>query len=120
MRALNKITRVQLLLAALALVSLGFHATAKVRVAKKSSTKVQAAKKTKAVKTATAVVPSARPSIFNTPIRKPANLDPNGAVEVRGQARTLSMMLVLKNGKDEINFIKVRKNYHPEIMNTDF
>jgi hypothetical protein len=73
-----------------------------------------------AAKTAASVVPGARPSFLNTTIRKPATLDPNSAVEVRGQARTLSMMLVLKNGKDGINFIKVRKDYHPEILNTDF
>ena len=47
-------------------------------------------------------------------------VDPNAALEIRGQARTLSMMLVLKNGKDGINFIKVRKDYHPEITTTEF
>jgi hypothetical protein len=88
-------------------------------VTKKNATKVQSVAKP-AAKTANAVVPGARPSFLNTTIRKPATLDPNSAVEVRGQARTLSMMLVLKNGKDGINFIKVRKDYHPEIMNTDF
>jgi hypothetical protein len=67
-----------------------------------------------------AVAPSNRPSILSTPIRKPASLDPNSAVEVRGQARTLSMMLVLKNGKDAINFIKPRKDYRPEIAKTEF
>lgn len=76
----------------------------------KSATKSQVA----------AVVPSAKPSVLSTPIRKPSSLDPNAAVEVRGQARTLSMMLVLKNGKDAINFIKVRKDYKPEIMKTEF
>ena len=64
--------------------------------------------------------PSGNPSALSAPIRKPATLDPNSAVEIRGQARTLSMMLVLKNGKDGINFIKVRKDYRPEIPATDF
>ena len=68
----------------------------------------------------TAVVPSGKPNALSAPIRKPATLDPNSAVEVRGQARTLSMMLVLKNGKDSINFIKVRKDYRPEIQATDY
>ena len=46
--------------------------------------------------------------------------DPNQAVEIRGQSRTLSMMLVLKNGKENINFIKVRKDYNPEIIGTQY
>ena len=87
---------------------------------KKIAIKGESSQPTSVAKTSGSVVPSARPSILNTPIRKPATLDPNSAVEVRGQARTLSMMLVLKNGKDGINFIKVRKDYHPEILNTDF
>lgn len=93
---------------------------------KKTATKVQSSAPVKPVDAksadgkAASVVPGARPSFLNTTIRKPATLDPNSAVEVRGQARTLSMLLVLKNGKDGINFIKVRKDYHPEIMNTDY
>jgi hypothetical protein len=67
-----------------------------------------------------ALAPSLKSSILSAPIRKPATLDPNSAVEVRGQARTLSMMLVLKNGKDSINFIKVRKDYHAEIQATNY
>lgn len=66
------------------------------------------------------LVPSTTPSLLSTPIRKPATLDPNSAIEVRGQARTLSMMLVLKNGKDSINFIKVRKDYKSEIPKTEY
>ena len=50
----------------------------------------------------------------------PAKLDPNAALEVRGQSRTLSMMLVLKNGKEAINFIKVRRDYRPEITTTPY
>ena len=52
--------------------------------------------------------------------QKLAAIDPNSAVEIRGQARTLSMMLVLKNGKDSINFIKVRKDYKAEIAKTEY
>lgn len=46
--------------------------------------------------------------------------DPTKAVEIRGQSRTLSMMLVLKNGKENINFIKIRKDYQPEIAGTQY
>jgi hypothetical protein len=85
------------------------------------ATKAAAAKKTSAADKLSALAPSLnKTSVLSTPIRKPATLDPNSAVEVRGQARTLSMMLVLKNGKDSINFIKVRKDYHPEIQSTDY
>src|SRR5882757_9837006 len=94
---------------------LGQSAWAKSSPSKKSSTKVQSSKNAVA-SSAKAVVPSGKPSVLSTPLRKPATLDPNSAVEVRGQARTLSMMLVLKNGKDGINFIKVRKDYKPEIQ----
>src|SRR3954469_8665094 len=33
-------------------------------------------------------------------------------LKVMGQTRTLSMMLVLKNKKEKIDFINVRQNYH--------
>ena len=46
--------------------------------------------------------------------------DPNRAVEIRGQSRTLSMMLVVKNGKENINFIKIRKDYSAEIAGTQY
>ncbi len=42
------------------------------------------------------------------------------ALEIRGQARTLSMMLILRNGKENVNFVKVRQNYATEIANTEF
>ncbi|PWU17291.1 MAG: hypothetical protein C5B49_09225 [Bdellovibrio sp.] len=42
------------------------------------------------------------------------------AVEVRGQSRTLSMMLVLKNGKENVDFVKPRKDYNSEILATQF
>ncbi len=63
----------------------------------------------------TSAIPTSSPSG-----RRPGSVDSNAALEVRGQARTLSMMLVLKNGKDGINFIKVRKDYRPEIQATEF
>ena len=41
-------------------------------------------------------------------------------LEVRGQSRQLSMMLVLKNSKDKIEFVKVRENFEKEILNTSY
>ncbi len=49
-----------------------------------------------------------------------ANMDMNRSLEVRGQTRNLSMMLVLKNGKENIDFVKVRQNYENEISSTEF
>ncbi len=45
---------------------------------------------------------------------------PERSIQIRGQTRGLSMMLVLKNGKDEINFIKPRKNYRTKVLSTQF
>jgi hypothetical protein len=71
--------------------------------------------------------PNRAPASTSQTERKPTALaagvpsgDPNKALEIRGQSRTLSMMLVLKNGKENINFIKVRKDYRPEISSTQF
>ena len=41
-------------------------------------------------------------------------------IEVKGQSRTLSMMLILKNKKDRVNFVKIRNNFRPEILGTQF
>lgn len=41
-------------------------------------------------------------------------------LEIRGQARTLSMMLILRNGKEDVNFVKVRQDYSTEIAKTEF
>ena len=40
----------------------------------------------------------------------------NKPLEVRGQSRTLKMMLVLKSKKEKIQFIKVSRNYRREIL----
>lgn len=37
-------------------------------------------------------------------------------LEVNGQSRNLNMMLVLRNDKDKIKFVKVRENYRDEIL----
>ena len=46
--------------------------------------------------------------------------DSNSALEVRGQSRNLSMLLVLKNRKDNVNFVKPREHYSTEIQNTSY
>ncbi len=45
---------------------------------------------------------------------------PQQPLEVKGQARQLSMMLVLKNEKDQINFVQLRTDYKNEIPTTEF
>lgn len=44
----------------------------------------------------------------------------NKEFEVRGQSRNLSMMLVLRNDRDTINFVKTRDGYDREIQSTQF
>lgn len=60
-------------------------------------------------------MPSHAPSLNSL-----ANMDVNRSLEVRGQTRNLSMMLILKNAKDNIDFVKVRENYQTEISSTEF
>jgi hypothetical protein len=42
------------------------------------------------------------------------------ATEVKGQIRNLSMMLVLKNQKDRIEFVRMRRDYRKEILDTKY
>ena len=56
-----------------------------------------------------------------TMTRNPTGVtDSQKALEVKGQARNLSMMLVLKNRADNIDFVKPRQNYQNEIKSTGF
>ena len=41
-------------------------------------------------------------------------------LEIRGQTRTLSMMLVLQNRRDKIDFIKPRRDYRDRILQTEY
>lgn len=41
-------------------------------------------------------------------------------LEVTGQSRNLSMVLVLKNEKDKIKFVEVRRNFKNEVKQTQF
>jgi len=44
-------------------------------------------------------------------IRKP--------IEIEGQSRGFNMMLILKNKKDKISFVKIRTDYKEEIESTE-
>jgi hypothetical protein len=55
------------------------------------------------------------------PARGPSGVNDSDKVfEVRGQSRNLSMMLVLKNRKDNIDFVKARENFASEIKETSY
>jgi hypothetical protein len=41
-------------------------------------------------------------------------------LEIRGQTRTLSMMLVLQSRRDKIDFIKPRTDYRNRILQTEY
>ncbi len=51
--------------------------------------------------------------------RGPAS-DPNAPIEVHGQSRNLNMMLMLKNEKEAIDFIKLRKDYQEETQQMNY
>ena len=72
------------------------------------------AKSVNSTKVATTTVPA------YAPMRAPATMDSGAALEVRGQSRNLSMMLVLKNKKRDIDFVKPRENYSREMQNTSY
>lgn len=48
----------------------------------------------------------------------PSQNDSNAGqpLQVKGQSRSLNMVLVLRNDKDKIKFVQVRENYHTEIL----
>lgn len=59
------------------------------------------------------------------PQRSPASLsagisDSQKSLEIRGQSRNLSMLLVLKNRHENIDFVKPRESYREEITQTEF
>lgn len=41
-------------------------------------------------------------------------------LQVTGQSRNLSMMLVLKSEKDRVRFVEVRRSYRGEVLKTDY
>ena len=54
-------------------------------------------------------------------LRAPAGVsDSQKSLEIRGQSRNLSMLLVLKNRHENIDFVKPRETYREEIQKTDF
>ncbi len=73
-----------------------------------------------AIKSSTTTKVGAQATPSYAPMRAPATLDSGAALEVRGQSRNLSMMLVLKNKKRDIDFVKPRENYSREVQNTSY
>ena len=53
------------------------------------------------------------------PVTPAADGDGRKPLEVKGQSRNLNMMLVLRNEKDKIKFVKMRENYREEILERD-
>ncbi len=55
------------------------------------------------------------------PSRMPAGIsDSQKNLEIRGQSRNLSMLLILKNRHENIDFVKPRDSYREEIQKTGF
>lgn len=78
----------------------------------KLSTKLATMKVSKSLKPAVASAPT---------LRAPTGLsDSQRELEIRGQSRNLSMMLVLKNRHENIDFVKPRDTYRDEIQQTSF
>jgi hypothetical protein len=68
--------------------------------------------------------PAASVSKTPAPVGPPGGLSGGGgeakALEVRGQARSLQMMMLLKGKGDDIHFVKPRKDFRPEINTTTY
>jgi hypothetical protein len=69
--------------------------------------------------------PAAKTQVQSGPARGPASLsagisDSQKSLEIRGQSRNLSMLLVLKNRHENIDFVKPRETYRTEIQNTQY
>ena len=41
-------------------------------------------------------------------------------LSIKGQANRLSMMTVLQNQQDDVNFVKIKQNFKSEILQTNF
>ena len=111
--------------------ALCFATDAQAATKKVSSKKVTKAstKITKTVVAKRAAVPSkinkqaSSPRVLSQ--RSPASLsagisDSQKSLEIRGQSRNLSMLLVLKNRHENIDFVKPRESYREEITQTEF
>ncbi len=51
-------------------------------------------------------------STFSAPNNKP--------LSIKGQANRLSMMTVLQNQQDDVNFVRIKQNFKNEILHTNF
>lgn len=66
--------------------------------------------------------PAPKSSLASTVSRRgPAGIsDSQRELEIRGQSRNLSMLLVLKNRNENIDFVKPRDSYREEIQQTGY
>jgi hypothetical protein len=67
-----------------------------------------------------AVAPRRTASRRPASVGGPAVQESDKALKVNGQARSINMTLVLKNDKDEINFVKPRTSFQDKIGETKF
>lgn len=70
--------------------------------------------------TANAEQPQAAPASRAPAAAAPSTTEVDKPLEVKGQTRTLSMRLILKNGKERIQFVEERKDFKSEIQTTGF
>ena len=94
--------------------------TANVSMAAQTVRKLKHPQATKAIAKVASV---SKRSMAPTARRAPASAgiaDSQRALEIRGQSRNLSMLLVLKNRNESIDFVKPRDSYHEEIQRTGF
>ncbi|MGZ3744504.1 MAG: hypothetical protein ACXWRE_01465 [Pseudobdellovibrionaceae bacterium] len=106
------------------------HAASNKKIAKVNS-KLTKIAKNKAIKPVAkkVILPAKSPrqaAMQRAPAQRgPASLsagisDSQKSLEIRGQSRNLSMLLVLKNRHENIDFVKPRETYREEIPQTEF
>ena len=58
---------------------------------------------------------SRSPAKFKQSTRSIGGVDPSAPIQVHGQTRNLNMLLKLHSEREQIDFIKLRKDYEKEI-----
>ena len=61
---------------------------------------------------------TAAPSSLSGGADSSASKEVEKPLEINGQSRNLSMMMVLKGDQDSVDFVDIRKNYQQEIPKT--
>jgi hypothetical protein len=88
----------------------------------------KATKVTRVARTKASAKVAARSSATRTPARTYAPVSANiggvkeveKPIQVTGQSRNLSMLLTLKNEKDKVKFVEVRRSYRDQVPYTRF